>query len=239
MMKKIFLFLLTTVMLSVAAVGFAAKEPYYPYQKYVVQDEDYQLLLKSISQEQRKDLPKVAVMYVNNTYLDFYKDIDEEVMNNFKSVLDPHKYQFIDGTPYVEALAEMGIEDIVTAERADILDIYEDSDVDYIVFLQLEPMLRKDKVTTFTKGKEVTATAPFKILDVKRRKALYNGRITRVGDKSKAFFKMGNKSVTMEAVELINEKVNLEIRKRLPLAKYNAGQQARPQLALPLILNKE
>ena len=236
MMKKMVLFLLTMALLSVASIGLAAKEPYYPYQEYVVEDEDYQLMLQNIPQAQRAGLPKVAVMYVNNAQVDFYKDVDEEIMDNFKQILDPYKYQFIDGTPYVEALAEMGIEDIVTAERADILDIYEGSDIDYIIFLQLEPMLRKDKVTTFTKGKEVTATAPFKILDVQRKKALYNGRITRVGDKSKAFFKMGNKSVTLEAVELINEKVNYEIGKRLPLTKYNAGQQAQSRVTLPFVL---
>ncbi len=235
-MKKLILFLLTLTLLCMASVGFAAKELYYPYQKYVAEDEDYQLLAQEVSQEERARLPKVAVMYINNAQVDFYKDVDEEIMDNFKRVLEPHQYQFIDGRPYVEALAEMGIEDIVTAERADILDIYENSDIDYVIFLQLEPMLRKDKVTTFTKGKEVTAIAPFKILDVKRRKALYNGRITRVGDKSKAFFKMGNKSVTLEAVEMINEKVTFEIQKRLPRTKYNAGKQTSTRVTLPLIL---
>ena len=233
-MKKVFLYLLTMVLLCASSLALAAKEPYYPYQKYVAEDAKYQQLVQGIPAGQRKNLPKVAVMYINNTQVDFYKDVDEKIMDNFKQVLNPHQYHFIDGTPYVEALAEMGIEDIVTAERADILDVYENSGIDYVVFLQLEPMLRKDKVTTFTKGKEVTATAPFKILDIQRKKALYNGRITRVGDKSKAFFKMGNKSVTMEAVELINEKVNMEIKKRIPLDRDAAGQQM--GISLPLIL---
>ena len=119
----------------------------------------------------------------------------------------------------MKQLAEMGIEDLTTAERADILDAYEGSDIDYVIFLQIEPMWRKDKVTTFTKGKEMTAVAPFKMLDIKNRKALYNGRITRVGETSTMFFKLGNKSVAMEAIELINEKVNYEIKKRLPKYK--------------------
>ena len=95
----------------------------------------------------------------------------------------------------------------------------EGSDIDYVIFLQIEPMLRKDKVSTFSKGKEMTATAPFKMLDIKNRKALYNGRITRVGETSTMFFKLGNKSVAMEAIEMINEKVNYEIKKRLPKYK--------------------
>ena len=121
-------------------------------------------------------------------------------MKNFKVILNPYIYQFIDGTPYMKQLAEMGIEDLTTAERADILDAYEGSDIDYVIFLQIEPMWRKDKVTTFSKGKEMTAVAPFKMLDIKNRKALYNGRITRVGETSTMFFKLGNKSENITVI---------------------------------------
>ncbi|MBR5487600.1 MAG: hypothetical protein IKV70_06485 [Phascolarctobacterium sp.] len=218
-MKKLVMFILTAMLLCVSMTAMAAKEVYNPYVKYVLEDEKYQETLLSINSLKMDRLPKVAVMYVNNSQTDFYKAIDKEIMKNFKVILNPYVYQFIDGTPYLEALADMGIEDLTTAERADILDAYEGSDIDYIIFLQIEPMLRKDKVTTFTKGKEMTAVAPFKILDLKNRKALYNGRVTRVGDRSTVFFKLGNKSVALEAIELINDKVNYEIKKRLPKYK--------------------
>ena len=218
-MKKLVMFILTAMLLCVSMTAMAAKEVYNPYVKYVLEDEKYQETLLTINSLKMDRLPKVAVMYVNNSQTDFYKAIDKEIMKNFKVILNPYVYQFIDGTPYLEALADMGIEDLTTAERADILDAYEGSDIDYIIFLQIEPMLRKDKVTTFTKGKEMTAVAPFKILDLKNRKALYNGRVTRVGDRSTVFFNLGNKSVALEAIELINDKVNYEIKKRLPKYK--------------------
>ena len=218
-MKKLVMFILTAMLLCVSMTAMAAKEVYNPYVKYVLEDEKYQETLLTINSLKMDRLPKVAVMYVNNSQTDFYKAIDKEIMKNFKVILNPYVYQFIDGTPYLEALADMGIEDLTTAERADILDAYEGSDIDYIIFLQIEPMLRIDKVTTFTIGKEMTAVAPFKILDLKNRKALYNGRVTRVGDRSTVFFKLGNKSVALEAIELINDKVNYEIKKRLPKYK--------------------
>ena len=218
-MKKLVMFIFTAMLLCVSMTAMAAKEVYNPYVKYVLEDEKYQETLLTINSLKMDRLPKVAVMYVNNSQTDFYKAIDKEIMKNFKVILNPYVYQFIDGTPYLDALADMGIEDLTTAERADILDAYEGSDIDYIIFLQIEPMLRKDKVTTFTKGKEMTAVAPFKILDLKNRKALYNGRVTRVGDRSTVFFKLGNKSVALEAIELINDKVNYEIKKRLPKYK--------------------
>ena len=218
-MKKLFIFILTAVMLCVSMTALAAKKEYNPYVKYVLEDEEYQETLLTINSVKMERLPKVAVMYVNNSQADYYKAIDKEIMKNFKVILNPYIYQFIDGTPYMKQLAEMGIEDLTTAERADILDAYEGSDIDYVIFLQIEPMLRKDKVSTFSKGKEMTATAPFKMLDIKNRKALYNGRITRVGETSTMFFKLGNKSVAMEAIEMINDKVNYEIKKRLPKYK--------------------
>ena len=218
-MKKLVMFILTAMLLCVSMTAMAAKEEYNPYVKYVVEDEDYQETLLTINSVKMDRLPKVAEMYVNNSQASYYKAIDKEIMKNFKVILNPYIYQFIDGTPYMKQLAEMGIEDLTTAERADILDAYEGSDIDYVIFLQIEPMWRKDKVTTFSKGKEMTAVAPFKMLDIKNRKALYNGRITRVGETSTMFFKLGNKSVAMEAIELINEKVNYEIKKRLPKYK--------------------
>ena len=221
-MKKLLIFVLTAVMLCVSMTALAAKKEYNPYEKYVTEDKKYQETLLTINSVKMSKLPKVAVMYVNNSQADYYRAIDKEVMKNFKVILNPYVYQFVDGTPYMKELAEMGIEDITTAERADILDIYENTDIDYVIFLQIEPMWRKDKVSTFSKGKEMTAIAPFKMLDVKRKKALYNGRITKVGESSTMFFKLGNKSVALEAIELINEKINYEIKKRLP--KYKYGQ---------------
>ncbi len=218
-MKKLFIFILTAVMLCVSMTALAAKKEYNPYVKYVLEDDDYQETLLTINSVKMERLPKVAVMYVTNSQADYYKSIDKEIMENFKVILNPYIYQFIDGTPYMKQLAEMGIEDLTTAERADILDAYEGSDIDYVIFLQIEPMLRKDKVSTFTKGKEMTAVAPFKMLDIKNRKALYNGRITRVGETSTMFFKLGNKAASVEAIEMINEKVNYEIKKRLPKYK--------------------
>lgn len=218
-MKKLLILIMTAILLCMSMTAMAAKKEYNPYVKYVLEDDDYQETLLTINSVKMAKLPKVAVMYVNNSQADFYKAIDKEIMKNFKVILNPYVYQFIDGTPYLKELAEMGVEDLTTAERADILDVYENTDIDYVIFLQIEPMLRKDKVTTFSKGKEMTATAPFKMLDIKRRKALYNGRITRVGESSTMFFKLGNKSVAMEAIELINEKVNYEIKKRLPKYK--------------------
>ena len=113
-MKKLLIFILTAVMLCVSMTALAAKKEYNPYVKYVLEDEEYQETLLTINSVKMERLPKVAVMYVNNSQADYYKAIDKEIMKNFKVILNPYIYQFIDGTPYMKQLAEMGIEDLTT-----------------------------------------------------------------------------------------------------------------------------
>ncbi len=98
-MKKLLIFILTAVMLCVSMTALAAKKEYNPYVKYVLEDEDYQETLLTINSVKMERLPKVAVMYVNNSQADYYKAIDKEIMKNFKVILNPYIYQFIDGTP--------------------------------------------------------------------------------------------------------------------------------------------
>ena len=48
-MKKLFIFLLTAVMLCMSMTAMAAKKEYNPYVKYVVEDDDYQETLATIN----------------------------------------------------------------------------------------------------------------------------------------------------------------------------------------------
>ena len=72
-MKKLFIFLLTAVMLCMSMTAMAAKKEYNPYVKYVVEDDDYQETLATINSVKMSRMPKVAVMYVNNSQADYYK----------------------------------------------------------------------------------------------------------------------------------------------------------------------
>lgn len=146
-------------------------------------------------------MPKVAVMYINNSQTTYNDEIDQLVLNNLAKAVDYDTYQYIDGKPYIERLSKIGIVDITTAERADIIDAFEGEDIDYAVFVQIDPFIRKDKVTFFTVGKEMTANVPFKIIDVKNNKYLYNGKFTEIAKDSSMIGGIGNKSVSIEAIE--------------------------------------
>lgn len=53
--------------------------------------------------------------------------------------------EYIDGTEFLRQLNENGIADITQAERADIADAFKGSGVDYVVLVQVEPFVRKEK----------------------------------------------------------------------------------------------
>lgn len=170
------------------------------------------------------NMPKVAVMYINNSKTTYDEDIDQLALSNLAKAINLDTYQYIDGKPYIERLSKIGIVDITTAERADIIDAFEGEDIDYAVFMQVDPFLRKDKVTFFTVGKEMTANVPFKIIDVKNNKYLYNGKFTEIAKDSSMIGGVGSKSVALKAMEMVNDKINSVIDVRLPKTKTTVSQ---------------
>ena len=211
-MKKL-LFLLTTILiLAVSLVAQAAEEESSLtfYQRRQAAQE--QLL----QQQKQATLPRVAVLYCNNAQTTYDKRIDHFVELNLKEAISSEYYQYIEGTPYMYALQKSGIDDVASAERADLIDILGDFDLDYLVYMEIEPVATKAKATVFSKGKSAVVTAPLKIIDMRNNRTLYNGKITEVGKTTVMMGKIGNKSVTLEGVKKVNEQVKQIIAERLP-----------------------
>ena len=158
---------------------------------------------------------KLALMFVNNAKTTYDAVLNTMIADNFDKVLKP-KYEVVTGTKYVELLNKAGIVDISTAERADIVNIVQGEDVDYILYAELQPFVRKEKRTYFTYGLDMTAVMPIKIIDVKRNVYLYNGKFTELAKDSSAIGGIGNKSVAIKALDNTLDKMNSVIAARLP-----------------------
>ena len=158
---------------------------------------------------------KLALMFVNNAKTTYDAELSGMIADNFDKMLKP-KYQVVTGNKYVELLNKAGIVDISTAERADIVSVVQGEDVDYILYAELQPFVRKEKVTFFTYGLEMTAVMPIKIIDVKKNVYLYNGKFTELAKDSSAIGGIGNKSVAMKAMDNTLDKMNSVIAARLP-----------------------
>ena len=172
-----------------------------------------------LSAQKLANMPKVAVLYVNNAKTSYDDEIDQLLLGNLAKCIPSSKYQYIDGTPYLERLNKIGIVDLTTAERADIVEAFSGDDVDYVVFMEIEPFIRKDKLTFFTVGKEMTATLPLKVIDLLNNRYLYNGKFVEKATDSSMMGGIGNKSVSNKALMKINEQVASVLSVRLPAEK--------------------
>lgn len=222
MVKKVILYLLAMIFALSTATALAAEPADAPVsmrermEKIRVESDPVYQAEKA---KRMENMPKVAVLYVNNAETTYNDEVDGVVLGNLEKFINDDKYIYINGEPYIEKLNKVGIVDITTAERADIVDAFEGEDVDYVVFIEVQPFIARDKVTFFTVGKDITTTVPLKIIDLVNGKYLYNGKFTEKASDSTMIGGIGNKSVAMKALNKINEQITSVLTVRLPEEK--------------------
>ena len=165
------------------------------------------------------ELPRVAVLYVNNAKTTYDNEVDQKVLSDLALALPATKYTQVDGAPYLAKLQKMGMTDLSTAERSDIVDVFKGADVDYCLYVEVQPFVARDKVTVFTIGKDITAVVPFKIIDLANNKYLYNGKFTEKGSDSTVIGLIGNKSVALKVLGKIDKQMAAVIGTQLPTTK--------------------
>ena len=158
---------------------------------------------------------KIAIMFVNNAKTTYDGELNSAIGRNFDQLFAA-KYEMISGGKYIELLNKVGIVDVAAAERADIMAVVKGEDLDYILYAELQPFLRKEKITAFTYGIEMTAIMPIKIIDVKQNVYVYNGKFTEIAKDSSAVGGIGNKSVALKALHHTLEKMNVVVAERMP-----------------------
>ncbi len=167
----------------------------------------------------KSNLPKVAIMYVNNSKSTYDDEVDKEIFKYLNEALPESTYELVDGAPYIEMLNKVGYMDISMAERSDFIDVFDGSDIDYCIYLEVQPFIARDKMTFFTIGKDITTSVPFKILNLGTGKYIYNGKYTEKASDSTMIGGIGNKSVAIKALDSVGDKVLAEIQVRLPKTK--------------------
>ena len=158
---------------------------------------------------------KIAIMFVNDAKTTYDSELNSAIGRNFDQLFAA-KYEMRPGEKYIELLNKAGIVDVAAAERADIMAVVKGEDLDYILYAELQPFLRKEKITAFTYGIEMTAIMPIKIIDVKQNVYLYNGKFTEIAKDSSAVGGIGNKSVALKALRHTLEKMNAVVAERMP-----------------------
>lgn len=190
-----------------------------------------QRLQKAMAEEQKKnasalnvssELPKVAIIYVNNAKSTYDAEVDKELFKYLNKSLPEDVYEIVDGAPYAEKLNKLGYMDIADAERADIVDAFAGEGIDYCLYLEVQPFVARDKMTFFTVGKDITTAVPFKMIDLVNNKYLYVGKYTEKASDSTMIGGIGNKSVALKALDTVGQKIAAVIDVRLPKEKAAA-----------------
>lgn len=150
-------------------------------------------------------LPRVALLYINNAKTDYDAEIDAKIIDHIKWVA-ANRWTLVPGDIYKDKLASMGIQSITMAERADILATAKQGEVDALLLIEVEPFTVRDVMTFFTVGKKVTASIPVKAIDCNTGIYLYNGKFVELAQDNTMIGAIGNKSVSMKALDQIFSK---------------------------------
>ena len=70
-----------------------------------------------------------------------------------------------------------------------------------LLVVEIEPFTVRDVMTFFTVGKKVTASIPVKAIDRHTGLYLYNGKFVEMGQDNTMIGALGNKSVSMKALD--------------------------------------
>lgn len=147
----------------------------------------------------------VAFLYVNKAETNCDKDIDLKINNAVQEGLRG-TYNLVDGKKYMDRMEKTGITDIFSAERSDIVEAFANEPVDYVVFVELEPFIRKETMTVFTQGMQMTGTLEVKIIDLNTKKYLHVGKLIEKASDSTPWGTIGNKSVQLKSVDKLMKK---------------------------------
>lgn len=175
-------------------------------------------LANVIAQERPK--ASVSIVFINNAKTTY----DDELTNKISYWLNGKVYGLYNIVPSEQPLANLralGIDDITTVEKKDLIDAFGSNGTDYIIYAELRPFIRKEKITLFTYGKDMTATMLLKILDVPNGKYLYNGKFIIKASDSTSEWHIGNKSVALKAIDSVLVEMGEVISFRLPLQPPN------------------
>lgn len=186
-------------------------------------DKIYNQQMKQAGQHAVNRRPVVAIVYENNAKTKYDKTIDKKLFEYLDAAMPVRIYDLVDGRACKVKLAEIGIEDIADAERADIVETLTGSGVDYFLYLSVNPVQVKDKGSLLAAGKIANTSLPFRIVDINNNKYIYTKTYTESAKTMSAIGGVGSKSVTLEIVTRVGKQIQDVIETRLPKTVSYAG----------------
>jgi len=117
---------------------------------------------------QERPKATVTIVYINNSNCSFDSVLDEHVMNVLHGKVDGI-YNIIPGDYYKKNLFDSN----QNPSPNRIIDTVQNDNIDYLIYFQLQPFNRKERMALFRYGKDMTATAILRIYSGKNGKCLF------------------------------------------------------------------
>lgn len=216
-MKKLLSLCAALLILCFAAVGSAAAKtgPSIPTEQKI--SECYQDIWKGAQGKNTK----VGVIYLNRAQTTFDDDIDYDILKAVIGAIHPQDHIMVDGTKCVTELAAKNIQDLALAERADMIDVLREHDLDYAVIVQVDPFKRKERMALLRYTLEMTSDIMLRIIDVDNNEYLYNDKVIKMAKHGTAAVSMGvgsvsNKSAVAKVLKDVNKEISVIISTRIP-----------------------
>lgn len=161
--------------------------------------------------------PVVSVIIANNANTTFDNELTQKVNERITTKLAA-TYRSVPGEIVAAKLAAAGIGDPAMTSARDVANVVRESGVDYVVYVRIDPFVRKERWSAFTHNMNMIAVVPYKIIDVKAGTFLYAGRsVESVTHDTFVMLGLGNKPTCLAALDKALDKVELTAYRVLPL----------------------
>ncbi len=194
-MKKLFLSLiLVMVSLLLGSVAFAAE------------DGTPDVVVKA--------KPVVATLYVTRFNATFTPEVNKMLKDRLNAKLSMYDIQML--TKYFDKFRAAGIADVAKAEREDIVRALHDTDVDYVIYAEVQYPVVKQWSSLFNVGFTATMTVPFKIIDIKNDQYIYNAKFVETADNSTLAGSVNSKGAIIKAIDKVLAKTDILLANGIP-----------------------
>ena len=156
-----------------------------------------------------------TILFVNDAGTTYDKAIEKKITEDITKTLKLRGYTCVDGKTFIKKFNQLGIGDLTTAEREDYATVFKGSNLGYSIYVEVMPITVREKSTMLSKGRIVSATVVFRIMDLKTNKYIYTDRFAERVSDSSMVGSVGNRSVTMSAINRINKQIRAILNERM------------------------
>ncbi|HWR38683.1 MAG TPA: hypothetical protein VN611_04215, partial [Patescibacteria group bacterium] len=164
--------------------------------------------------------PQAVILMVNHAKTTYDNDLGHKLSQYLEKTLRK-QYQLIPAKQIQPTLQKVGIIDISTAERADIIAALRNEringqPIDIVLCIEIEPVIVQEWSSLLNSGHKATLSIPLRVIDLAGDRYLYNAKLVEQADNSSMWGGTGGRDAVFSALDKILKQINNIVKKQLP-----------------------